>query len=443
MGDHDFFTAGTDAGLATIMESGGTSLAMNFMTNVAEDNAVAAAGNLPAIRIMSSGSHPNDTNPGPIPTVIEGQRYTVAQKFIVPDPYTVPATNDKISYGVAGKLVYTYPTSAIKGYGVFDNNALSGSTNKFTGPPTDALNTKVQVGTFTPQDQTEDHANGDFSFIDTFYWGPAASGPQKITLTAYFFKYVNGVRQPVQVSATDSVQVDVLRPTGNINAVMGQPGLQGNAIPSYGLDTGSLYYPDRKSRLRDEMISGVSNSVYGIVFNATVSPTATDRNSNAVPISGQSVLGQTTQSAPVRNYVGRDGQNHSEKLIVPGDLLLPAGQTSTILDNSFPFGRMLAPNNSSLAVPLTAPVGSTLKKSDSPFSRLIFPDGIPVSAVRTDSFTTTLYYQQTGGIYVPVGSVKWGWGGTVIYTNGRINANASSFSRDPVKGDPTYQGRRI
>ncbi len=96
-GDHDFFQAGPLQGIATITETGGTLLAMNFAVNVAEAAPVAAAGTLPTIRITSRGSHPGDATPGAIPTDVEGMKYTVAQEIITP-PDSTNAAGAKISY---------------------------------------------------------------------------------------------------------------------------------------------------------------------------------------------------------------------------------------------------------------------------------------------------------------------------------------------------------
>ncbi len=424
-GDNDFFKGGSYSGLVTVGQLGGQRLVSSLITLVTE--VTSAAADVPTIRITSRGSHPGDAIPDPAPTDVEGMKYTVGQSISMPANNATNATRYELA-----PINWTYPVTAVKGYGRF--SITPNGTERFLGDPTDAANTAVKVvSSFTPGDQSysPEMYGGSANFIDSFYWGPEAVGNQTINVTALFNVYIDNVRQAQQYAATDSVQVNVLRPTGSLSATMGQPGFQPlspGRPPSYGLDKGSMY---GELGIRGGLVTRVTNGIYGMSSIAMVNPTVTDSNGNSIPIKGDSVLGQTSQTSSVRSYIDRNTSVQGRT-----SLTLPDGSTPIMLDNTFPFGKM--PNASGTgAVPLRKGVGSVLTKADSPVARLVFR-GDPVSLVRNDSFTTTLYYQPSGGIYVPVGNVTWGWGGDVLFAGQVIDVAGSTFSRTPVTGNPTY-----
>ena len=402
-GDDDFFTAGTYDGTATITETGGTTLAMNFVTNVAEANTVAAAGDLPTIKITSRGSRPGDGTT--TPTDIEGMKYTVGQKFNVPAAYTDPATGNMTTYAVAS-VSYSYPTTAVKGYGTFATD--QNGNVKFVGEPNSAPDTTVKVvSTFTQDDQDINHANS-FHFIKSFYWGPTAEGVQTISATAYFNKYINDVLQPAQVTATDSVQVNVLRPMGNINVTtFGTPGFGGKSgtLPRMGLDKNTV--SDAKGN--------VLNGIVGIQYTANVTAASTNG------------IGAFSTCQTIN--INETGEFKTPKFSQVFFTLGRADKTSpTALDTE---------SGDTFLYTTGAPVGVSIQADDSPGVGISLPN-TPISIYREDHFETTLIYlPEEGGIYIPVGSIDWGWGGNSVF-NAQQGWQPGAYERWPDTGMPIY-----
>ncbi len=254
--DHDYVTAGNYFGGYTVSEAGGATLSSHFTANVSP-NAQATTGTSPTIKLTSLGLDSTDPNAPNIPEVVQGMKYTVGQRFSLPAPATA-ADGTTTTYQFAG-LTYTYPGAVPKGYGHFTTKP--GGTLKFTGDPntlpqdSSTVATQVQALPIPSNEQIFTiFSGGNPQFTDTFYWGPANQGVQPISVDAVFNVLSNGKPTGQAVHATDSVEVNVLRPTGSIVATMGQPGFQTvnetqnpkynpDRVPSIGLDQNSVYGP--------------------------------------------------------------------------------------------------------------------------------------------------------------------------------------------------------
>ncbi len=421
-GDHDFSTAGTDSGMATITESGGTTLAMNFMTSVAEANSVAAAGSLPTIKITSRGSHPGDGTT--TPTDVEGQQYTVGQQISMPAGNLTNSTK----YDFVG-FNYAYPSTAVKGYGRFTTT--KNGTVRFVGDPDSAINTTVQyLDKFTVGDQSQSiYFGGNSNFVDSFYWGPTAQGTQTIAVTALFNVYINNKLQPQQYSATDSVQISVIKPVGaNFNIrEFGQPGI---GLPGYSgpadarIGNGSIYGSswlgfDKNTQinLNNNGVPVVTNQITGITYIARVDPE--NLNNLDLALSGRTVVTQTVAVNSIRMYT-INGATVTQQFA-----LLPNGDNPTVLDTQFSYN-----------VKGPVSVGSTIQNSDSPGGPLRSP-GTSVSKSTTDSFMTSLLYQPPRGIYVPVAYIKWGFTANATYdATAPSNWKPGITSRTPPTDNP-------
>ena len=400
-GDHDFFSAGTDAGTATITETGGTTLAMNFTTIVAEANPVAVA-DVPTIKITSRGSHTGD---GTTITDIEGMKYTVGQSV------SFPAGNDTnaTKYSLVS-INWTYPTSSVKGYGRFSPipPRNPSGTVKFIGDPDAARDTTVTFQTFTDGDQSKSLLpGGSANFIDSFYWGPTAQGLQTISVTAIFNVIVNGVKQAQQFSTGDNVQVNVLRPSGSINVTtFGTPGNGGklNQLPRMGLD---------KNTVAENKV--IKNGVLGIQYTANITAASTN---------GLGAFSTVQTVSLNESFSFTDKTNNT----VNATFGLPDLTSPIALDTA---------SDQTCLYTAGAPVGNPITADDSPGVQLR-TFGRNDYIYREDHFETTLVYvPDQSGIMIPVGSIQWGWSGNSSYdaTRGWL---PGTFERWPDTGNPTY-----
>ncbi len=125
----------------------------------------------------------------------------------------------------------SFPSGAIKGFGTFrvENSDPRGPHTVFNGGPSAADGVNVQaVTSFTDEDTsvTNPGVPGQFD-INTFYFGPEAQGVQNIGVDLKFKKYIAGKFQG-EVTIGDTVQVNVLKPSGQITVTAkGTPGVSG------------------------------------------------------------------------------------------------------------------------------------------------------------------------------------------------------------------------
>jgi hypothetical protein len=344
-------------------------------------------------------------------------------------------------YELSG-LIWSYPSTAVKGYGRFTTTP--NGTERYSGVPTDPENTSIKVSSFTPGDQSfSPYYGGNANFINTFYWGPAAQGIQSVRVVANFNVYINDILQPQQYTARDSVQIDVLRPTGNINVTtFGSPGFgdgslaypgyyQVNSprgiikVPKFGMDAYTIASNE-----------GVLNPpVNGINCNATVKTDATNSQGISIPlgVGGRELIAQTVKTTIMRTTRNVGNTTTTQTFS------LPDGGSPYVLDGTFPYGVAKDQDTNPPIRDYIAPIGSTILFTDSPTQPLRF-NRPPVSISRNDSFFTALFYQPLGGIWTPVGNITWGWSGSLTFTAiAPILPNLpGTYSRQPTTTDPPY-----
>ncbi len=182
---------------------------------------------MPQVEITSPGIHAGD--PTPPPQFAQGQKYTVTAVYSnIPQDPEGPVVD-----WVPIKDVWTYPTGVVKGYGKFltQNSDPDGPHTTFVSVADEAENTKVEVQGFTTDDVDKLHVSADH-FIPSFYFGPNTRGDQTISVTTTFVKHVNGNNTNEQATASDSVTINVVEPTGTIEiletGVAGISGIQSN-----------------------------------------------------------------------------------------------------------------------------------------------------------------------------------------------------------------------
>ena len=434
------------------------------------------------VRIASPGKHGDDGHPSPVdpPDVIQGMAYTVAID---------PAEPDSTEVGVEWRLqneTWVYPEVAVKGYGIFTRIDPSmpggdpdGPYTRFVSQPSSAPNTKVEWQGFEPDDteydssQSED-IDGDGlaetdHFIGTFYWGPEAEGLQTISVSVLWVKYLNNNPTLETINDSDSVTVNVLKPTGTIVEL--HEGTSGVSESLVG--TAQTQYIGDDYRFKGEVLQYPPGTQVNAQFfidqiqNVGIKWQADAQVPNEGTI-GEFTVVQLISTVSTATSENKDSGDQDTfyfrlpKLDANGaQIIAPNGYPMTVpaldtLDTHFPIGaegatyRQLGQNKAESA---TAPIGWTLKGYDSPYTGLLNETDayLPISFDRHDDFTMTLMYTPAAtidgqilglqAIWVPVAKSVWHWFANANYTAGGnppwlLGANSGQYVQDT--SDPAH-----
>ena len=156
----------------------------------------------------ASGHHPGDN--GPIPDVPMGSQFSGTPLLV-----GVGANDYSLQ-----NYTWTFPTGALKGYGVFASDlddGQGGTYTKFDSGPTSSRAQNPYYYNFTANDLNKS-GPGDPDIFNTFYFGPRSntSQPSTVSVTATFVKIVDGTVVD-SFTNSDSVEFNVVKPVGNIS----------------------------------------------------------------------------------------------------------------------------------------------------------------------------------------------------------------------------------
>lgn len=393
---------------------------------------------------------PDQYHPGTsVPNVMQGMLWAgnpvvVDQNEVVHPEYT------------AVNFTWTYPTGAVKGYGIFKQfqerpgAADPGNYWLFTGPPTDTGDAtpggSIAMSDHEPIDANLKYTADDLSYqsnlaangqnaevndhvINQFYWGPDAVGQQTVTVNATF---INTQAPFDKVTGGDTVTVNVIRPTGSIyNVKQGQAGV--SATDGFK----NQYLSLDKTTPRDISGNAIGLPV-GIEWNATVdTPTvkAPDGTNQAVKdpygtaYTGSFVMTQVVVYNAQRTYTDTQGVVHTQ-----WSGRLPGGTSpnpATTVDDMRYDGLVEPHNNPQLGQEVFNVGLPAAYANDSPATLLTFvgwntPEAISAATWwRTDNFSLVLMYNPNPNpdapvgpgkpypgratIWVPVGYIPWSW----------------------------------
>ncbi len=351
------------------------------------------------------GKQTNDPPTTPIPDVMQGSEW-FGQPIL-----QGPSAN---SYTIL-KYTWTFPGGAVKGYGTFGVQTTAGvSWYVFTGDPTNAENTTVQTMGFTADDLTNDSTPGvsDPDYTNLFYFGPTSTGNQTITCTAT----IQDNTTMATSSLTDSATVNVVIPVGSIALDPTQNSkLAGGFFPAFGT-TG--VDPSGTELQFDAKYNSGASSPHGIDWMSSVNTTA-----SGVSVAGQFDVVQTMNYSATRIYKDFYGTLVTQR----AGLLADGSPPGTVLDTSFGYHG-------------ATPVGTLIRSNDSPGAAL-FPATYfttPDSLNRVDSFTLTLIFKPSGGIWVPLGQLPWSWSGTAVYAAGAWTLQSGTQSVGSYSTSTTF-----
>ncbi|KAI4120405.1 MAG: hypothetical protein LQ347_007095, partial [Umbilicaria vellea] len=327
------------------------------------------------------GKDANDPPSKPVPTYPEGTSWSGGTYLTGTDAsnYTIVSS----SWGA--------PTSALSGYGIFTN----GNVGTFQGSPSN--------GTPSPTDIEVGATIFTGNRTLNFYWGPDAQGVQTINVSSVIKNNSTGSTQTL----SDSMTVSVLRPTGVITPI--DHGTAGVVAGAYGF---------AGQTLTSSKESATSSPIPGFVWTSSISSASVQN------MGGVFAVTQTVVTHNIRQYYG----------VFSGQLYVEQAALTTILKNP---GSML--DNFTYAGITSVGVDAQGKDnvqgspkfpgqpaSDTPYESM--PNNYhsfitPKTYYRSDSFVQTLMYNPsndpnsagTGSIWVPVGSLTWGWGCSATY----------------------------
>lgn len=369
-------------------------------------DAQAAAGPTPRIRITSLGAHAGDPT---TPSVLQGMGYPATFTTSVPDDLLNPEGNPDVIQGYrVVSYTWTFPQGAVKGFGTFSTgnpvNDPDGDYTTFVSGPTDAAAKVVKAETtFTTDDldhiyaQDNDADNTRDHTINQFYFGPESTGIVTVSITMVWNKIVND-EVDGQVTATDTVSLNVFRPDGSITinsfGTAGvSPGLNYlSTSQRLGIDVDTRIVPDPANPG-----GRISEGPQGISWTAMVTADSVFRNGSFGVV--QTVVSTGSRSAGTGPYTT---QNWT----------LPNGTSGpTTLDTQFPYHGTVAsfpPSGQPVIDDFDSP-GVELKDWTS--------GGTLNNYVAEDKFVDTLMYKPGGNsIWVPVGSLTWGWRGLALFS---------------------------
>lgn len=411
---------------------------------------------LPTVRITSRGKNDDDATATPPPDVLQGMGYTLQFSGLTPQAPENPGGGPPAFEYRIEKYGATYPTGVVKGYGYFA--AISGDPDGphtvFAGGPTGATNPfddpnrYVRVDSvFTADDRDigfrQRDAQGQLvdRFIDTFYWGPESEGPKSVSVKAYFRKFEGGVDKGV-VTATDTVTLNVLKPTGSITRVhLGTAGLSpaqtdgsrwlaldkgidqsttgNNAITLYDRDPIGIRWAASVQLPRNR-----TEGAFGVVQLITMGGERLFAGA-AGPVSWVPVIPLFERlpnggSRPLLDPQGRT-------VALPAEGMLDAPSQTTYPDE-FLYGNTFKQIGTTRTLSTTAGIGAVLKGSDNPGLSLV--DRLGGDAISTryrNDFVNTLLYnplaspdksnpQYPATIWVPVAELTWDWSAAASYS---------------------------
>jgi hypothetical protein len=323
---------------------------------------------------------------------------------------------------------WTFPSGAVKGYGTFQTKTddPTGPYTTFSAAPTSAKYTNVEVQGFSDDDLTNQQGAGitDPDTVNSFYWGPSATGLQTVSISAFIKNPGTGATMTV----TSSSQTNVVQPLGTMTTALGRAGLStGTAnykgAPYIGIDNRATFTTDWFGNLV------VTANTPGIQGQATIK-----KSSLPAGVSGQFAVVQTITTRDSETYDGAYTVDTQSRQLTLGDGTLPNGPS---LDGLFPYSDIGTAPGTSVRDP-----GFSFE--DIPASPLNdFPwRSTPISRSRGDSFTDTLMFNP-GGIWVPVGSLTWQWSASANYdttTSTWVQAGASQTSTPyvPASGNGDF-----
>ena len=371
---------------------------------------VAISKSFPHVLISTMyGKDSNDPASTPIPWVMEGRAWTGNVTIAGPS---------SVDFNPVAKIYqWTFPTGALKGYGLFTtrNDDPSGPYDVFSGDPPEktVYPTDVKTENFTSDDliwndaslQANDHV------INTFYWGPGsaslpASGlgppaPRRVAVAATFKSTIPGAPDFI---GTDYVDVYVAAPTGSIALTPPYP--PPSMVPSFG--TAGLMTAGSVPQIQFDVNfnSTAPNTPVGISWTASVDPTAPGIGT----VAGQFAVTQTMTYDSTRSSDLGGG-----RILTQADGLLPGRvNPGTILDALHYPTNAAGGGTGTIQLVGSDATGSplTIRGNDSPGSPVSSPTaGSKRNFRRADDFVMTLMYRPSplSGIWVPVGQLSWSW----------------------------------
>ena len=347
------------------------------------------------------------------------------------------------------KYTWTFPSGAIKGYGLFSTSQGAKTSDGTPGPSYTKFTDGPTTGATMSPDQypfTDDDLNFDYSktnsfeehVTDKFYWGPEATGIKTVSLDATYALLDGNGKVVDSFEGTDSEQFNVIQTTGTIDKQQFRTaGLstQSNAMGNYyiGLD-------------RDSGVTSGRARTIGIQYSAQITSATPGRFTVVQTKSGtESLKGSdwTNTNTDLTRDFYLDPATGS-RMIDPATHMVMSLTTNPALDiiglspgigygfriNTPEVGPGAPPaNNVSATVFKNGGGTNVLWGSDSPRTELTLPGDTWVNALwtRSESYTLTLMYNPnpnaTGGfgagvgetIWVPVGSQTWSWHTTVSF----------------------------
>ncbi|MBX6316069.1 MAG: hypothetical protein IRY99_24625 [Isosphaeraceae bacterium] len=255
------------------------------------------------VRLLGPGLHTYDPPGTSIPNVIQGSSYSGASGggAALYDISTSPPTrlDDGTTDWQLQNYTWTFPAGAVKGWGKFTQFSErpgdpQGDFWVFSGDPDPetASTSYGRVAPFTSDDlekappiESNDHV------IDTFYWGPTATGVQTVSITATFVD--NATLQTF--TGSDSVTFNVVQPAGSISltAPFGTAGTS-----TMGAD-GNQWLQLDVNTLRATF--GIpAGSPVGIAWQASITPSIAPIGA----LSGDFAICQTMSYTAHRRYTG-------------------------------------------------------------------------------------------------------------------------------------------
>lgn len=309
----------------------------------------------------------------------------------------------------------------MKGYGTFttqfENGDPARSWVEFTGSPTSVSGNEVKADSnFSGDDLNSDSSEAGDHVINTFYWGPMASGSSVVSVTAT----VKNVNTGGTISGlTDSVAFNVLKPTGTMTpGPIGVPGV----TPPQDLVPQFLSMAKDTPRAANGHASGTP---LGMRYSSSVT----------VPggFGGVFMHNQSMTTGEQRWYQDATGVHHEALGRYNGQ---PYDLSSNfVLDTTVGYlGRVDDPNvgpGASQNVSKSS-VGHTFYSNDSPSSPLSPPGkSTGMNWFRSDSFRINLMYNPLvtdpndppagtpNSIWVPVGILSWYWSASAVFSGGK------------------------
>ncbi len=408
--------SGSDPGSGSPSDPGSGSCSCSTSTSTSED-----------VHAFISGGGP--TGPGgrdgssPPAAVVQGMRWS-GGIYLSGDN---PGNYDIVKYK------WTFPTGAMKGYGAF-STALerqgdpASQYEVFSGQPTGAVGTAVKaVGLdgFTDDDLEYVSTEQGDHVINTFYWGPEASGVESVSATVTVKNRLTGATQDL----TDKVNLNVIKPDGQITVQKkGTPGV------SDGL---SNQHPDVQALQIDKNEGEIDpqdgRRLLGIQYTANVKdPVNPTDPMNPTGFGGSFFVTQTIKYSSTRTTADSNNVAHKLEDGVLADGTYPDPKFT--LDEQYAGAYVRDPSGKPVdrlddnKFPNIGVVGdqSLLGGNDSPSTPL---RGSPTTNfyTRDDSYVTTLmYWPETqnyaslDSIAVPVSSLQWSWSAKASYDTNQV-----------------------